>query len=229
MIAIIPARGGSKGVPRKNIRMLSGKPLIAYTIEVALKSKCISEVILSTDDKEIESIATQYGAKSPFLRPPELATDNALAIDAYIYTINRLINEYKYDIKEFIILQPTSPLRSVEDIDGAIELFNIKRADSIISYTKEHHPIEWHKYITDDGKFKNIFEGKLSNRQDTKGSYYPNGAIYIFKFDLIKQKKYYSINSYAYIMPNKRSVDIDTIDDFEYAEYLLNRKSSHAR
>ncbi|MBY0540640.1 MAG: acylneuraminate cytidylyltransferase family protein [Campylobacterales bacterium] len=227
MIAIVPARGGSKGLPGKNIKNLLGKPMIAYTIEEALKSKYITEVIISTDCNEIEKVAIKYGAKSPFLRPEYLATDSAKAIDNYIYTIDRLNKEFTYDIKDFVLLQPTSPLRTVEDIDKSIELFKDKNADSVISYTEEHHPIEWHKYITQDGKFKNIFEEKLLNRQEIKKSYFPNGAVFVFGYELIKQGRYYSDNSYAYVMPRNRSVDVDTIEDFRYIEFLLQERSNY--
>ncbi len=221
MIAIIPARGGSKGLPGKNIKKLLGKPMIAYTIEEALKSEYISDVIISTDCADIEKVAVTYGAKSLFLRPEHLASDSAKAIDNYIYTVERLNTEFNYKIEDFIVLQPTSPLRKVEDIDGAIKLFKDKNADSVISYTEEHHPVEWHKYITDEGKFENIFEEKLLNRQDIKPSYFPNGAVMVFKYDLIKENKYYSEKSFAYIMPRFRSIDVDTIEDFKYIEFLL--------
>ncbi|AXH14491.1 N-acylneuraminate cytidylyltransferase [Malaciobacter mytili LMG 24559] len=221
MIAIVPARGGSKGLPGKNIKDLCGKPMIAYTIEEALKSKYITEVIISTDCKEIEEIAIKYGAKSPFLRPSFLASDTALAIDNYIYTIDRLNKDFNYNIKDFVVLQPTSPLRKKEDIDGAIELFKNKKAHSVISYTEEHHPLQWHKYINEDGTFENIFKDTIQNRQEIKKSYYPNGAVFVFNYDLIKAGKYFSDNSYAYIMPRNRSIDVDTIEDFMYIEYLL--------
>ena len=224
MIAIIPARCGSKGLPGKNIKDLLGMPMIAYTIEEALKSKYISDVIISTDCKEIEKVAVKYGAKSLFLRPKFLASDNAKAIDNYIYTIDRLNREYDYKIEEFIVLQPTSPLRITDDIDNAIKLFKDKQADSVVSYTEEHHPIEWHKYITDDGKFENIFEEKLLNRQDIRPSYFPNGAIFVFNYDLIKKHQYYSDNSFAYIMQRFRSIDVDTIEDFKYVEFLMQGK-----
>ncbi len=221
MIAIVPARCGSKGLPGKNIKDLHGKPMIAYTIEEALKSQYIDEVIISTDCKEIEKIALEYGAKSLFLRPEVLASDTAIAIDNYIYTVDRLNEEFGYKIKDFVVLQPTSPLRKSIDIDGAVKLFNDKNADSVVSYTEEHHPIEWHKYITEDGKFENIFEEKLKNRQEIKPSYYPNGAIFVFKYEMIKQKKYYTDKSYSYIMPRDRSADVDTMEDFKYIEFLL--------
>ena len=226
MIAIVPARGGSKGLPGKNIKDLLGKPMIAYTIEEALRSKNISEVIVSTDYKEIESVAIKYGAKSYFLRPEHLASDHAKAIDNYIYTIDRLNECFGYDIENFVVLQPTSPLRTVEDIDGAIKLFKDKNADSVISYTEEYHPVEWHKYIAKDGKFENIFNEKLLNRQEIRKSYFPNGAVFVFDYNLIKQKKYYSNNSYAYVMPRNRSIDVDTLEDFRYIEFLLQEKKT---
>lgn len=223
MLAIIPARCGSKGLPGKNIRSLCGKPMIAYTIEAALESKYIDNVIVSTDCKEIEDVAKKFGAKSHFLRPEELALDNSKAIDNYIYTVDRLNNDFDYNIDNFVVLQPTSPLRHAQDIDGAIELFNHKKADSVVSYTEEHHPVEWHKYIAEDGKFENIFNETLLNRQDYQISYFPNGSIFVFNYELIKRKQYYSDNSYAHVMPRSRSVDIDTLEDFEYAEFIMQR------
>lgn len=224
-LVIIPARAGSKGLPGKNLKSLLGKPMIAYTIEEALKSRYISDVIISTDCVKIAKSAIEHGAKVPFLRPFFLATDNAKAIDTYIFTIDKLNSMFNNDVKDFVVLQPTSPLRTTEDIDGAIKLFIDKKADSVITYTEEHHPIKWHKYINKNGKFENIFEENISNRQDYKKSYYPNGAVFVFKYDLIKENKYYSENSYAYIMPRSRSVDVDTIDDFKYIEFLLKKRS----
>jgi len=223
MIAIIPARGGSKGLPGKNIRDLCGKPMIAYTIEAALSSKYITDVIVSTDDLGIYKIALAHGAKDTFLRPSELATDSARAIDNYLYTLDRLNKEYDYDVNEFIVLQPTSPLRKTEDIDKAIELFESKNADSVISYSEEHHPISWHKYINGNGKLENIFPDSLNNRQDERVSYYPNGAIFIFKYKLICSGSYYTDNSYPFLMPRNRSVDVDTLEDFEYLEFLMEK------
>ena len=223
MIAIIPARCDSKGLPGKNIRGLCGKPMIAYTIEAALESKYIKNVIISTDCKEIEDVAKKFGAKSYFLRPKELASDDSKAIDNYIYTVDRLNNDFDYSIDSFVVLLPTSPFRGANDIDNAIEIFNKKNADSVVSYTKEQHPIEWHKHLTEEGKFENIFDERLLNRQEYKPSYFPNGAIYVFNYELIRNNLYYSDNSYAHIMPRHRSVDIDTLEDFKYAEFLFNK------
>lgn len=221
MLAIIPARGGSKGVPGKNIKLLNGKPLIAYTIEAALISKEITRVIVSTDDVEIAKISKDYGADVPFLRPGNLATDSAKSIDTYIYTLKRLQELEDYEANEFVVLQPTSPFRTSNDIDEAISLYKLRRADSVVSFCKEDHPIVWHKYLNQEGRIESIFQGEIRNRQEERPTYYPNGAIFIFSKDLIDSGEYYSENSYAYVMPRKRSVDIDSMEDFEYAEYLI--------
>ena len=224
MIAIIPARGGSKGLPGKNVLPLCGKPMIAYTIEAAKQSKYIDRVIVSTDDQNIADIALEYGAEVPFLRPEFLASDTAQAIDNYIYTIERLSKDWEVSIEEFVVLQPTSPLRIAEDIDGAIEMFLEKKADSVISYTREAHPVSWHKYLDENNLFIDIFDTTIANRQDLRTSYYPNGAVYVFRFSMIQERKYYTNKSYGYVMPRNRSVDIDYKDDFDYVEFLMSKR-----
>lgn len=221
MIAIIPARSGSKGVPGKNIKLLNAKPLIAYTIEAAKQSHYVSRIILSTDSHEIAKIGMSYGAEVPFLRPMELSTDNSEAVDTYLYTIDRLQREENIKISNIVVLLPTSPLRKPEDIDAAVSIFVNKNADSVISYTKEDHPIQWHKFINPDGSFENIFEDSIRNRQEHKPTYYPNGSIYVFKSDLLRTRKYYSDKSFGYIMPKERSIDIDSQLDFYIGEVLL--------
>ena len=223
MIAIIPARGGSKGLPGKNIKPLLNKPLIAYTIEAAKKSKYISRIIVSTDCEKIAETAIKHGAECPFLRPKDLASDTALSIDTYKYVINKLNEKNEKKVKDFIVLQPTSPLRDNVDIDNAISMFYDKKADSVISYTPEQHPISWHKYLDQENRFVSLFEEDVKNRQDYKISYYPNGAIYVFKYSIILDNTYYTKNSFAYIMEQNKSIDIDSIDDFEYAEFLLKK------
>ncbi|MEZ8103066.1 acylneuraminate cytidylyltransferase family protein [Vibrio bivalvicida] len=228
MIAIVPARGGSKGLPGKNIKYLNGKPMIAYTIQAALESKHITEVVISTDDEEIYDIALSLGATKTFLRPKELAGDDSLAIDNYIYTTNRLGDEFGYNVDNFVVLQPTSPLRESQDIDGAIELFYRNSADSVVSYCLEHHPIMWHKYIEDDSRLTSVFANEvLENRQKFRESYYPNGAIFVFKKSLIEKGEYFSDKTFAYKMPRSRSIDVDTQEDFDYAEFLM-RKSNES-
>jgi N-acylneuraminate cytidylyltransferase/CMP-N,N'-diacetyllegionaminic acid synthase len=233
MIAIIPARGGSKGLPGKNIRPLAGKPLIAWTIQAALGARTISRVILSTDSEEIADVGRANGAEIPFMRPSELAQDDSLAIDNYVYTVNRLNKELadsgetrSLQIADFVVLLPTSPLRNSADIDNAVTIFREKNADSVISYYPAPHPIQWHKYMDERGVLRSYFpEGeKLANRQAEKPAYLPNGAVYVFKFSVLSEKRaYYTDRSYPYLMPASRSVDIDTLDDFLMAEFLLGR------
>lgn len=227
MLALIPARGGSKGLPGKNIRVLNGIPLIAHTIEAAKNARLIDRIIVSTDDSQIADISKKYGAEVPFMRPSELAADNSLAIDAYIYTIDRLNSEFKENITEFAVLLPTSPLRTSEDIDAAIDLFNMKNADSIISYYETPHPLLWARKIDSNRKISNYFvEDGFKNRQDIEKAYMPNGAIYIFKYSILKElRTYFTENTYAYIMSAENSVDIDTELDFQFAEFLMGRKN----
>jgi N-acylneuraminate cytidylyltransferase/CMP-N,N'-diacetyllegionaminic acid synthase len=222
MIALIPARGGSKGIPGKNTKLLNGVPLIAYTITAAKNAKCIDRIIVSTDDTNIADISKNYGAEVPFIRPADLAQDNSQAIDTYLYTIHKLEEILGLAINEICVLLPTCPLRTCHDIDSAGSIFYANNADSVISYTQESHPLFWHKYIDSNLRFVNIFEENvLNNRQDLRVSYYPNGAIYFFKVDILKERKYYTNRSYAYIMPRERSIDIDTLQDFAYAEFLM--------
>ena len=226
MLAIIPARSGSKGLPGKNLKELNGKPLICYAIDQAKKSKFIDKIVVSTDDEDIANVAVNYGAECPFLRPEHLAKDDSLVNDTLIYTLDKLKNDFNYDTSEFILLQPTSPLRNVSDINSAIQLFRQKNADSVVSYVEESHPVFWHKFLDENMCFDDIFEQKMANRQEHRKSYYPNGAIYIFKKKLILENKWYSAKSFAYLMPRSRSVDIDTSDDFSYAEYLLGKNKN---
>lgn len=225
MLAIIPARGGSKGIPRKNIKMLCDKPLIAYTIEAAIASKSIDRIVLSTDDPEIAKTSSKYDIDIPFMRPKELAQDDSLAIDNYIYTIERLNKELDNNYEEFVVLLPTVPLRTSKDIDKSIELFSQKNADSVISCVALDHPIEWIFDIDNNGVIKRnnkVDIKKMMNRQESKPSYIPNGAVFVFKYSLLKEKySYYSEKTYAYVMPPERSVDIDTESDFKFAEFLI--------
>lgn len=228
MLAIIPARGGSKGLPGKNTKELCGKPLIAYTIEEALKSDKIDRVIVSTDSGDIANIAIQYGADVPFLRPDELSGDHAKAIDNYLYTIERISAEENRAINEFIVLQPTSPLRKVEHIDAAIKCFYQNNANSVVSVKKAEHPPAWYKIIDQNGILDDyIYEKNDLNRQEYPQTYLPNGAIFIFKYDVLKQKKtYYTDKSYPYLMDEKSSIDIDTIYDFLLAKTIIEMDKS---
>ena len=229
MLALIPARGGSKSIPRKNIKDLCGKPLIFYTIDAAKEAKSIDHIILSTDDEKVVSVCKEYDCDIdvPFMRPPELATDGALAIDNYIYTIERLNKEFKYKYQEFVVLQPTSPLRNAMDIDNAIQIYLEKDADSVISVSEAIYPPLWAKKIDKNGVLKNYFniENINKNRQELEKTYVPNGAVFVFRFSLLKERySYYSEKTYPYIMPKERSIDIDNYIDFKFAEFMMVTK-----
>lgn len=228
MIAIIPARGGSKGLPGKNIRLLAGVPLICHSVNAALSAKLINRVIVSTDDENIASVAKECGAEVPFLRPDELATDNSMVMDTYLYTIYRLATEANIKINSFVALLPTAPLRLAKDIDEAIEIFNTKEADSVISVTDPGVPGEWYKRINKNGVLEDYFQNtnNIKNRQEFNRSYIPNGAIYIFNTEKLRiSRQYFMEQTFPYIMPRGRSVDIDELLDFECAEFLIQRNS----
>jgi CMP-N,N'-diacetyllegionaminic acid synthase len=230
IVSLILARGGSKGLPDKNVRSLEGKPLITWTIEAALLAVCINRVIISTDSTEIADIAKRAGAEVPFMRPENLASDESLAIDTLIYTVDRINSEIRNHkkqerlIEEVVLLQPTSPFRNNDDIDNAIKIFRDMDADSVISCCAAPHPVQWYKYIDEDGVLRHLMpDGNSSNnRQSIRQSYLPNGAIYIFKYSLLKETRtFYSKNTYPYVMPVSRSTDIDSLDDFRWAEFQM--------
>ena len=223
MLAIIPARAGSKGVVGKNTRFLGDKPLIAHTIRAAIESDKIDRVIVSTDCQTIAKISMEYGAEAPFLRPKSISQDDSLILDNYKYMLERLKIEYGENINSFVALQPTSPFRNSYDIDMAVELFCKNNTDSVISFTKETHPPEWNRIINNDNTFCNFITEDIYNRQEYKSVHRFNGAVYVYKSELIKNNVMYNDSSLAYIMPEERSLDIDTENDFMYAEFLLNR------
>ena len=228
MLAIIPARKGSKGITNKNTKVFCGKPLISWTIEVLLKSKHISSIFVSTDDLKVKKICEKYNIEIPFLRPTYLATDSSLAIDVYKHTIKKINQIYKKKVETFLVALPTSPLREVRDINNSIKLFNNLKAESLISCREINFPIEWSLKINKNKKIKKVFnildQNINNNRQFTDKTYIPNGSIYIFKHrSLLKNNSYYSKNTIAYLMPKERSVDIDTLEDFKYAEYLYKK------
>jgi len=226
MLAIIPAKKKSKRLENKNTKILGKKPLIAYTIEAALKSDKIKRVIVSTDCEKTARIAKKYGAEVPFIRPKKLASEKITALDVCKHAINFLLKNQKVKIPSFIVLQPTSPLRLVKDIDKAIEIFYKNNANSVISLTKAK-PLGWHRYLRRSGTIFSIFSNDKKNKKSKKNNYIINGAIYIYKTTFINKNIYNSCDkkSFPYIMPKKRSVDIDSIDDFNYAKHLLFKNS----
>lgn len=223
-LGIIMARSGSKGIKDKNIRNLNGKPLISYTIEHALKSRYIDEVMVSTDSKKYAEIAKAYGAKVPFFRSKENSTDTSKSIDV-VFEVLENYGKLGIYFDNIIILQPTSPLRTYKNIDGAFELYYDKNADSVVSVCEcEHNPILCNVLPENMSLLGFIDEKNIQRRQDMKCYYRINGAIYISKVRKLREKKtFYHEKSYAYIMGQMESVDIDTELDFSYAEFLIRQ------
>jgi len=220
MLAIIPARSGSKGVVGKNIKDLGGKPLIAHTILAAIESRYVDKIIVSTDSQEIADVAVKYGAEVPFLRPLEISGDRAPILANYKYVIDRLSNDFGLSYEAFVALQPTSPFRNAADIDSAIKLFIENDPSSVISFTESNHPIEWTRIIDKHRKIKDIGIDVIQNRQEYNKTYHFNGAVYVYKTSLVSKMQMYDESSIAYIMSQERSLDIDTERDFLYAKFL---------
>lgn len=224
ILALIPARGGSKGLPRKNIRVFGGKPLIAWTIEEALKSGCFTEVAVSTDDQEIAAVAGDYGARVPFLRPGELAMDKTRGIEVVLHAMDWFEeNEQAFDL--LMLLQPTSPLRTAEDIKTALAVFAEKQAEAVVSVCACEYPPVWANTIGPDLCMKDFVKKEaLQNRQKLGTFYRLNGAVYLAGWDFLRRNRgFFGERTFAYIMPAHRSVDIDSELDLQFAEFLLAR------
>ena len=220
-LAIIPARGGSKRLPNKNILDLNGKPLIAWSIEAAKKSKRIDDIVVTSDSEKILDIAKKYNVKA-IKRPDYLANDTATTFDAIKHTIENIEENYKY----IVLLQPTSPLRNAKHIDEAIELLEQKRADAVVSVCEMDHSPLWSNTLPENLDMSGFLRNEIKNKrsQDLPIYYRLNGAIYICKTDRLLQEKSFFINDniFAYVMDRKSSVDIDDEIDFKIAEVLLN-------
>lgn len=228
ILAIIPARGGSKGIPGKNIKLLNGKQLLSYTSDVALQSKYLTEVVVSTEDEEITEEAIKLGIKVPFVRPKELAEDNTPTIDVIVHTLKWYENQNIY-FDAVCLLQVTSPFRTVEFLDKAIEKFIEKDCDSLVSVQKVPHEYNphWTFEINSEGNLK-IATGEtkiISRRQDLPVAYHRDGSIYITKTEvLLKEYSLYG-KSTAFIESDpKFYVNIDTIYDWEKAEKMIQNR-----
>ena len=224
MIALIGARGGSKELPGKNILPIAGKPLIQWSIESALYSKSISEVYVSTDSEDIASISESCGAKVPFLRPKKLSGSRSESIGFIRHFINNCRSMEGQS--SLCVLQPTSPLRSSEDIDNAVDIFEGSGADSVVSVSRIKHPLSWVFKTDDQGILYSTNKtewGSQQLRQSSCPHYLPNGAIFIYDVKFILNKdSYLPGKCYPYIMESHLSIDIDNIYDFKIAELMLS-------
>lgn len=223
-LAIIPARGGSKRLPGKNVRPIAGKPMIVWSIEAALKCKYIDMLLVTSDDQEILDLAHDHGAEC-LQRPLYLSTDEAGTADVIMHAVDSLSRKYDY----IVLMQPTSPLRTAAHVEEAIEELVRKSSDSIVSVTKTEHSPLWSNVLPSDGSMKEFLRKDIVGKrsQDLDTYYRLNGALYIIETKkFLATKSLFSEKSYAYVMPEEVSVDIDTIYDFIYAEAIIKHHLS---
>ncbi len=219
VLGIIPARGGSKTIPRKNLKILVGKPLIAWTIEEAQQSEYIDRLILSSEDAEIIQVAREWGCEVPFVRPLELAQDDTPGIEPVIHAINTIGEKYDY----IVLLQPTSPLRTLKDIDACIRHCIQEDAPACVSVCAVEKNPYWMHTLNESQRLLPLMQAghSFERRQDLPPVYAENGAIYIAQTNyLLKQKNFISEETLAFIMPAERSLDIDTEMDFSFCELI---------
>jgi CMP-N-acetylneuraminic acid synthetase len=222
VLALIPARGGSKGIKKKNMISLCGKPLIFYTIQAARESKYTDSVIVSTDDEQIAGIANECGAEIPFVRPKEFAGDESKTIDTVIHAIRTLRDKQKRDYDILMLLQPTSPLRTCQDIDRALDIFVKSRCLSVASVNPVSDPPLLIRGINDAGELSPLLKADSAvRRQDMEQYYRVNGAIYINLISEIDERTNFNDNVRPYIMDIMRSVDIDDMFDLVIAQAFL--------
>lgn len=226
LLAVLPARGGSKGIPKKNIRLLGGKPLIAYTIEAAKGVSAIDRLIVSTDDVEIAEVARAYGADVPFLRPKELAGDAAPVSTAILHLLNAFP---AYD--SVLLLQPTSPFRQKEDIEGFLSFAKRSAAKVCVSVTEVEHSPYW-MYTVEDGHLKAVLPmpvEQMYQRQKLPPCYRLNGALYYAQTAYYKEHKtFLTEDTLGYMMNRRHSLDIDTEEDLVMAEWILANRREEA-
>lgn len=218
VLAVIPARGGSKGVPRKNVRLLGGKPLIAWTIDAARESGTIDRIIISTDDREIAATAVAWGGEVPFMRPAELARDDAPGDAPFRHAAGQMPG---FDIA--VLLQPTSPLRNAADIDGCVALA-VKTGRPVASVTESSKHPAW-MFTLEGGVMSPVVPdlAQATRRQDLPPVYALNGAVYVMKMsNLGEGQPLVSSDTAAYVMPPERSVDVDAEIDFITAAAYLH-------
>jgi CMP-N-acetylneuraminic acid synthetase len=227
ILGIIPARGGSKGIPKKNIKNLNGHPMVSYTIRAALGCPELDTVMVSTDSEEIAEVARRHGAEVPFLRPAELALDTSKTIDCILHAVDT----YRGMGEEFdavAILQPTSPLRTAEDISGAVALFEARGEKGLVSVSEvNEHPILMRTMDAENGLESLLHVSSTIRRQDMPVYYRVDGAISIYKTSDLSPELSINDAPVGYVLEQTHAVDIDTYDDFLQAELLLKRESSH--
>lgn len=223
-LVVIPARGGSKGIPRKNVKTLGQKPLIHYSIEIAQTIFPNNQICVSTDDDEIKSISEQTGITIPFIRPATLATDTATTYDVLIHAIHHY-EQQGHDFKKIMLLQPTSPFRKTEHLQQAISDFEQYQPEMIVSVVETtSNPYYVLVEENEAGFLEKSKKGNFTRRQDCPVVYEYNGSIYIIDVETLKKKQISEFSRVKkFVMEVKYAIDLDTPEDWEFAEYLLKK------
>lgn len=229
ILGLIPARGGSKGIPRKNLAFLCGRPLVYYTIRAASQSSRLTRTVLSSDDPEIMQLGREQGADVPFPRPPELATDWATSSQVAKYTVEAVEAEEAKRYDYVCLLEPTSPLRTASDIDAAIGILLNSQADAVVSVFRIEAPHPIKTLIITGGQLKPFFPSRWRPnlvRQELEPVYAVNGAVYCVKRDvLVQSTSFWGSSAIPYIMPAERSVNVDTWVDLKLAQALMENET----
>lgn len=230
VLGLVPARGGSESVPGKNLVEVGGRPLIAWTIEAANRAASIDRVVVTTDSEEIAAEARRCGAEAPFLRPEELARADTPGIEAVLHAVRWLEKQEGYRPDWVMLLQPTSPLREPEDIDGAVRLALEKRADAVVGVCDvTHHPY-WAKAVAEDGRLVEFLtlDREYARRQDLPAVYGINGAIYAARRQvLLDRESFYTDRTWPWVMPPDRSLDVNIAWDVRVADLVLRERPPH--
>lgn len=228
VLGLIPARGGSRGIPRKNIKLLGGRPLLAYAAESALAARRLARVVLSTDDEEIAAVGAKLGLEVPFMRPPELAGDRTPTLAVLQHALDSLTTADPFDA--ICLLQPTDPFRSAADIDACVDLFCVKNADCVISVHRvpEKYNPHWVYVPREDGTLS-LATGEMSpiaRRQDLPPAFHRSGAVYVSRADVIRRGSLYGERVFGYETCADDSVNLDSWDDWSKAEEILRRRQA---
>ena len=228
VLGLIPARGASKRLPRKNLRQINGKPLIYWSIVEAQESEYIDSVVVSTEDIEIKQYSYKQGVDCVIDRPPSLAQNESRSIDVVLHAVDVLAKQGK-KYEYVMLLQPTSPLRTSKHIDNALELMWAKNATVVVSVCETEHPASWMGYLSKDQMMDEFLDNFTidQSKADHRVSYQINGAIYLLETStLIKEKTPFPTpGAFAYIMKRDDSIDVDTELDLSFAEYLMTRRA----
>lgn len=225
---IITARGGSKGVPGKNIRVISGLPLIAYKIIAAQRCGFLGRIVVSTDSEEIAKVALDYNAEVPFIRPAALASDTANSMDVVAHALEWLENNDNSHYDYVCLLEPSSPFATPQDLHNALELIQINNADTVLGMKEVDVSRRFICELDENGGLSNLYNELFGNRnvrrQDQKPEYTMNGCMYIARYDYFKKhKSFHSLNSLPYIMPEEKSIEIDNMNQLFFAEFCVER------